>query len=174
MIERASHVSLLYDTRSNGLQTGEVSRFVHQLHYHYEVPMRDKLVVYNVSSSKTPPLAVPKREDIMRRLDAYRKGGSKAISASAINTYLDCPLKFYFSVVEGIREEEEVSETIESDVFGSILHKVMEELYKPFEKALRLIPQEYYRQENGRLSLTGKGFPVYNYIVSLLLAHKEE
>lgn len=96
LIERASHVSLLYDTRSNGLQTGEVSRFVHQLHYHYEVPMRDKLVVYNVSSSETPPLAVPKREDIMRRLDAYRKGGSKAISASAINTYLDCPLKFYF------------------------------------------------------------------------------
>lgn len=133
LIERASHVSLLYDTRSNGLQTGEVSRFVHQLHYHYEVPMRDKLVVYNVSSSETPPLAVPKREDIMRRLDAYRKGGSKAISASAINTYLDCPLKFYFSVVEGIREEEEVSETIESDVFGSILHKVMEELYKPFQ-----------------------------------------
>lgn len=133
LIERTSHVSLLYDTRSNGLQTGEVSRFVHQLHYHYEVPMRDKLVVYNVSSSKTPPLAVPKREDIMRRLDAYRKGGSKAISASAINTYLDCPLKFYFSVVEGIREEEEVSETIESDVFGSILHKVMEELYKPFQ-----------------------------------------
>lgn len=133
LIERASHVSLLYDTRSNGLQTGEVSRFVHQLHYHYEVPMRDKLMVYNVSSSKTPPLAVPKREDIMRRLDAYRKGGSKAISASAINTYLDCPLKFYFSVVEGIREEEEVSETIESDVFGSILHKVMEELYKPFQ-----------------------------------------
>lgn len=133
LIERASHVSLLYDTRSNGLQTGEVSRFVHQLHYHYEVLMRDKLVVYNVSSSKTPPLAVPKREDIMRRLDAYRKGGSKAISASAINTYLDCPLKFYFSVVEGIREEEEVSETIESDVFGSILHKVMEELYKPFQ-----------------------------------------
>ena len=30
LIYRASHVSLLYDTRSNGLQTGEVSRFVHQ------------------------------------------------------------------------------------------------------------------------------------------------
>lgn len=132
LIERASHVSLLYDTRSNGLQTGEVSRFVHQLRYHYEVPIQDKLVVYNVSSSKTPPLAIPKKEDIIRRLDAYRKGGTKAISASAINTYLDCPLKFYFSVVEGIQEEEEVSETIESDVFGSILHKVMEELYNPF------------------------------------------
>lgn len=178
LIERASHVSLLYDTRSNGLQTGEVSRFVHQLHYHYEVPMRDKLVVYNVSSSKTPPLAVPKREDIMRRLDAYRKGGSKAISASAINTYLDCPLKFYFSVVEGIREEEEVSETIESDVFGSILHKVMEELYKPFQgkmvtvdllKAIRkdtalltgaiarAFASEFFKTEVAR-SLTGQNY----------------
>lgn len=132
LIYRASHVSLLYDTRSNGLQTGEVSRFVHQLHYHYEEPIQNKLVVYNVSSSKTPALQVAKTEEVMNRLAVFRKDGSRAISASAINTYLDCPLKFYFSVVEGIQEEEEVSETIESNVFGSILHKVMEELYKPF------------------------------------------
>lgn len=132
LIYRASHVSLLYDTRSNGLQTGEVSRFVHQLHYHYEEPIRNKLVVYNVSSSKTPALQVAKTKEVMNRLAAFRRGGERAISASAVNTYLDCPLKFYFSVVEGIREEEEVSETIESNVFGSILHKVMEELYQPF------------------------------------------
>lgn len=132
LIYRASQVSLLYDTRSNGLQTGEVSRFVHQLHYHYEVPMQDKLVVYNVSSSRTPALEVKKSEEVMRLLSAFSKGGHRAISASAVNTYLDCPLKFYFSVVEGVREEEEVNETIESNVFGSILHKVMEELYEPF------------------------------------------
>lgn len=132
LINRASQVSLLYDTRSNGLQTGEVSRFVHQLHYHYEEPIQNKLVVYNVSASKTPALQVGKSREVMRRLDAFRKGGSRAISASAVNTYIDCPLKFYFSVVEGIREEEEASETIESNVFGSILHKVMEELYLPF------------------------------------------
>ena len=131
LIYRASHVSLLYDTRSNGLQTGEVSRFVHQLHYHYEVPLQNKLVVYNVSSAKTPALLVKKTDEVMQRLNAFHKGGNRAISASAVNTYLDCPLKFYFSVVEGIQEEEEVSETIESNVFGSILHKVMEELYMP-------------------------------------------
>ena len=131
LIYRASHVSLLYDTRSNGLQTGEVSRFVHQLHYHYEVPLQNKLVVYNVSSAKTPALQVKKTDEVMQRLNAFHKGGNRAISASAVNTYLDCPLKFYFSVVEGIQEEEEVSETIESNVFDSILHKVMEELYMP-------------------------------------------
>ena len=132
LIYRASHVSLLYDTRSNGMQTGEVSRFVHQLRYHYEEPLQDKLVVYNVSSSKAPALQVVKTAEVMRRLALFRKGGERAISASAINTYIDCPLKFYFSVVEAIREDEEVSETIESNVFGSILHKVMEELYAPF------------------------------------------
>lgn len=133
LIERAHHVCLLYDTRSNFLQTGEVSRFVHQLRYHYEVPLEDKLVVYNVAVSKAPVLSVPKDERVMQLLDAYRKGGQKALSASAINAYLDCPMKFYFSVLEGIREEDKVSEVIESNVFGSILHKVMEELYKPFK-----------------------------------------
>lgn len=136
LIYRASHVSLLYDTRSNGLQTGEASRFIHQLRYHYEIPLRQKLVVYNVSSARTPALEVKKDEDVMLRLQSFLKDGPRALSASAINAYLDCPLKFYFSVVEGVREEDEVSESIESDVFGSILHKVMEELYQPLGNKL--------------------------------------
>jgi hypothetical protein len=133
LIHRASRVSLLYDTRNNGLQTGEMSRFIHQLHYHYQAPLHKKLIVYNVSSSQTTAIRIEKTDQVMEQLSAYSKGGRKSISASAINTWLDCPLKFYFSFVEGIREEEEVSETIESNVFGSILHKVMEDLYKPLE-----------------------------------------
>ncbi|MDR1161793.1 MAG: PD-(D/E)XK nuclease family protein [Tannerellaceae bacterium] len=133
LIYRAKKVSLLYDTRNNGLQTGEKSRFIHQLHYHYEEPLREKLVVYNVSSAKASPIRIKKTDEVMERLAVFREGGKKAISASAINTYLDCPLKFYFSVVEGVEEEEEVNETIGSDVFGSILHKVMEELYEPLQ-----------------------------------------
>ena len=34
LIHRARRVFLLYDSRTEGLVTGEVSRFVHQLHYH--------------------------------------------------------------------------------------------------------------------------------------------
>ncbi|MDH6358744.1 PD-(D/E)XK nuclease family protein [Parabacteroides sp. PF5-9] len=136
LIHRASHVSLIYDTRTTGLQTGEVSRYVHQLHYHYKEPVRNKLLIYNVSSTKTPAIEIIKNDEILRRLDDLREGGTYALSASAINTYLDCPLKFYFSVIEGVKEEEEVSETIESSVFGSILHKVLEELYKPLKGQL--------------------------------------
>ncbi len=50
---------------------------------------------------------------------------------------------------------------------------IPEELFKPIERGLRLLPPEYYSLERGRLRLTPAGFPVYNYIVSLLLAHRE-
>ncbi|MCC8132764.1 MAG: PD-(D/E)XK nuclease family protein [Tannerellaceae bacterium] len=131
LIHRSSRVSLLYDTRNTGLNTGEKSRYIHQLHYHYQLPLINKLVVYNVSSSKTSAICIHKTPEIMERMQIFLKGQPRAISASAINTYLDCPLKFYFSVIENVQEEEQVTETIESSVFGSILHKVMEELYEP-------------------------------------------
>lgn len=155
LIYRANHISLLYDTRNNGLQTGEVSRFVHQLRYHYEEPIQNKLIVYNVASSKTPALQINKTEAVMAQLATYQQGGKRMISASAINTYLDCPLKFYFSVLEGLQEEKEVSETIESDVFGSILHKVMEVLYKPlYGKLVTADLLKIIRQDKITLSAT--------------------
>lgn len=136
LIRRAKQVTLLYDTRTTGLQTGEVSRFVHQLRYHYQYPLIDVLVVYDVASSAVPPISVQKTAEVEKLLSDFLFGGPRALSASAINTYLDCPLKFYFSVLEQIQEEDEITETVERDVFGSILHKVMEDLYAPFKGKL--------------------------------------
>lgn len=136
LIRRAKQVTLLYDTRTTGLQTGEVSRFVHQLRYHYQYPLIDELVVYDVASSAVPPISVQKTSEVEKLLSDFLFGGPRALSASAINTYLDCPLKFYFSVLEQIQEEDEITETVERDVFGSILHKVMEDLYAPFKGKL--------------------------------------
>ena len=136
LIRRAKQVTLLYDTRTTGLQTGEVSRFVHQLRYHYQYPLIDELVVYDVALSAVPPISVQKTAEVEKLLSDFLFGGPRALSASAINTYLDCPLKFYFSVLEQIQEEDEITETVERDVFGSILHKVMEDLYAPFKGKL--------------------------------------
>ncbi|MDR1223344.1 MAG: PD-(D/E)XK nuclease family protein [Tannerella sp.] len=130
MIQRAERVIMLYDTRTDGLQSGEVSRFVHQLTYHYRIPVRRKLSVYSISSSRIEPFRVEKNEEIMQALAAFET--EKSLSASAINIYLDCPLKFYLSVVKGIAEEDTVSETLENDTFGTLLHRVMELAYQPF------------------------------------------
>ena len=136
LIHRAKEVILLYDTRNSGMQTGEVSRYVHQLRYHYRYPLENQLMVYNVSSSRIAPIIINKASRILQKLSKYKDEGQLALSASSINSYLDCPLKFYFSVIENIQEEDEVAESIESDAFGSIFHKVMEELYLPFRGKL--------------------------------------
>lgn len=132
LLYRSTQVTMLYDTRSNGLQTGEKSRFLHQLRYHYRVPMQEQLLVFSVTSSKALPLSVAKDSQVMERLADFREGGKHALSASALNYYLDCPLKFYYSVLEGIGEQEEITENIENDMFGNILHKTLELLYRPF------------------------------------------
>jgi hypothetical protein len=130
MIQRAERVIMLYDTRTDGLQSGEISRFVHQLTRHYKIPVQQKLSVYNISSSRIEPFHVEKSQEIMQALAAFET--EKSLSASTLNVYLDCPLKFYLSVVKGIREENTVSETLEYDTFGTLLHRVMELIYKPF------------------------------------------
>jgi len=146
MIQRAKRVIMLYDTRTDGLQSGEVSRFVHQLKYHYKIPVQQKLSVYNVASPYVRPFKVDKDEEVMRALARYEM--EKSLSASAINIYLDCPFKFFLMIIKGIDEEKAVSETLRYDLFGTLLHRVMELAYKPFcgktvtADLLKLVSQE--------------------------------
>ena len=135
MIARARSVTLLYDTRSDGLRTGEVSRFVHQLRYHYEVPLHSRTPLYRITTSAAPALRIEKTPDVIRRLDDYLTVGGPALSASSINTYIDCPMRFCLATVRGLKEEEEVMESVENSLFGSILHRVMEDIYSPMRGA---------------------------------------
>lgn len=135
LIHRAKRVFFLYDSRTEGLQTGEVSRFMHQLHYHYGVPFKQKTLSFDLIFSDTQHLSITKTPEVMQKLLRFTgSDGEKppALSATSLNTYIDCPLKFYFSQVEGIQEESEVQETIEEGMFGTLFHAAMENLYKPF------------------------------------------
>jgi len=135
MISRAKRVFLLYDTRAEGIQTGEVSRYFYQLKYLYgsHFDLSERVVAYDVAAPEILPVVVNKTPEVIRRLNGYREGGNAFLSASLINRYIDCPLQFYFTAVEGLSEEEEVRETIESDLFGSIFHRVMELIYSRYK-----------------------------------------
>mgnify|MGYP002622944269 CR=1 FL=1 len=50
---------------------------------------------------------------------------------NAINTYMKCPLKFYFTYVAGLRPEEDVSEDVDKPMFGILFHDAMRKLYAP-------------------------------------------
>lgn len=137
MIARARRVILLYDTRTDGFRTtGEVSRFVHQLRYHYEVKLHEQTPTFAIASSRAPVLRIEKTGEVLSSLEKFLQAGSKhALSPSTINNYIDCPLRFCLSTVMELQEEEEVTESVEHRLFGSILHRVMEDIYHPMHDA---------------------------------------
>lgn len=68
--------------------------------------------------------------------------------------------------------DEHPDETEERIMLGLRLREgIPEELWRCAASALPLIPENYYRIENGRLSLTPKGFLVSNEIIATLLNH---
>ena len=134
MISRAKNIYMLYDTRTEGTQTGEVSRYFYQLKYlyHNSFDISERVVTYDVSAPVVTPVSVDKSPEVVRLLNKFRAGGEKSLSASYINNYIDCPLKFYFTALEELSEESEVQESVEADVFGTIFHRLMEVIYKRF------------------------------------------
>ena len=57
---------------------------------------------------------------------------SNQLSPTALNTYINCPLDFYYKYILKINEEDDVEETIEHNTFGSFIHEIFEQLYKEF------------------------------------------
>ena len=138
LIHRAKHIYFLYDSRTDGLQTGEVSRFMYQLLYHYNVPVRNKNISFEIGFSDAKAIQIDKSPEVMEKLSKFSISGENAaaLSPSSIITYIDCPLKFYLTQVESMKEAEEVMETVESNMFGTLFHKVMENLYLPYKERI--------------------------------------
>lgn len=144
---RAKNVYLVYDTRTDGLNTGEVSRYVKQLKYHFNLNVNEKVALSDIDVSDGIDTAIVKTDEVIGQLRSKYIGGNKNLSASAINNYLTCPLKFYFENVEGLKEEEEVMESVESNTFGSIFHSVMENIYLKYRN--EVVSKEIVHKELG-------------------------
>lgn len=135
LIHRAKSIFFLYDSRTEGMQTGEVSRFMHQLHYHYGVEATKKNISFDIGFGNAQAIQIEKIPAVMEKLLRFASSEefSPSLSASSINTYIDCPLQFYLTKVEVVEQAEEVQETVEANMFGSLFHKVMENLYLPYK-----------------------------------------
>lgn len=131
LLHHAESIFFITDSRNEGGSTGEVSRFFYQLKYYYQVEMQVSSPVVNVSFETPQTLSVKKDNRLQALLQEFLTG-KRALSASAINTYIRCPLAFYLSVLEQVDKPDEITETIENDTFGNIFHYVMAELYAPF------------------------------------------
>jgi len=133
LLHRSKQVVLVYNSQTKGLQRGEPSRFVRQLQYERKIPPVLVESGYKVGLLTGKTISAKKGSEVFAKLERYQDPqGTAFLSPSALNTYINCSLKFYFRYIEQIREPDSITEEIEGDVFGSILHKTMSEIYGPY------------------------------------------
>ncbi|WP_281515102.1 PD-(D/E)XK nuclease family protein [Phocaeicola sartorii] len=145
LLQRAEKITLMYNTSSDGLNRGEWSRFMLQFLIEWPHPITRQFLEAGQSPQGTSPITVEKTPDVMRRMQSLfdvRANPKAKFSPSALNYYLDCPLKFYYRYVAGLSAPDEVSAEIDSATFGSIFHYAAEHIYKDLTTHGKVIHKE--------------------------------
>ena len=134
LLQRAENITLVYNTDKTQLGKAEISRFLLQLLIDKRLTIRR----YNLSSSikpiqsetievaKTPALTAK----IRQQYDINISPEAHTLSPSALNNFIDCSLRFYLQYIEGMKNREELSDELDSSIFGTIFHRAAELLYR--------------------------------------------
>ena len=178
MIQRAEHVWLVSDSRTEGLKTGEESRYIKQLEYHYRVPLERFVATSRMELAPEADLIPKTQEDI----DLIRNGEH---SASSLQSYLSCPAKFYYSFIKRLTTEEEVLEAMDAGALGTVYHGTMQALYQPYvhrcltvadidgmlkdRKAIKALVRETIIDKMRTVDVTGRDLVVEEVIVEYVL-----
>ena len=133
LLQRASNISILYNSKLDQLEGGERSRFIEQLLHEFG-RKNPHSTIKEINVSPKPqarpiqPITIPLTEDICKRLK-YKL--EHKLSASALNLYLACPLSFYYRYVIGLKEDDVFQEKIEDNTLGNLVHESLKFLYLP-------------------------------------------
>ncbi|MFA9392605.1 MAG: PD-(D/E)XK nuclease family protein [Prolixibacteraceae bacterium] len=187
LIQRAKKVTMVYDSRTDGLSGGEVSRFATQLKFEAKhLVLNEKQGIFNFEPGAVQNILVEKTEPVVLKIKNFVL--NKRISPSALNRYLECKLSFFFKYIEGINETDEVREDIDHLIFGRVAHKALELLLLPFvgkemdaadfnsilkdKKKLSLalnhaLQTEYFKK--GNFELNGRNLLVYDIILKYIV-----
>ena len=165
MISRAGKVWMLVDSRAEGLKSGEESRYIKQLEYHFNIPLKRYVVKFGGMKTAALPEIVKTEEDVAKIRETV-------LSATTLQNYLACPAKFYYGVVKGLEVEEEVAESLDYGMFGTVYHDTMRALYTSEEA---MDPEFVFndREPRGGLSCEALTMVSRSYIESWI-ARKEQ
>lgn len=145
LMQRTEKVTLVYNTATDGINRGELSRFMLQFLIEWGYPVLRKQLEAAQSPQDSTPIIIEKTPDVMERMKSVfdiRNNPKALISPSALNCYLDCPLKFYYKYVALLSAPDEVTADIDSAKFGSIFHYAAEHIYKTLTAHGKLISKE--------------------------------
>ena len=125
LLQRARDITIAYNNSTDNGHTGEMSRFMLQL----LVESGQKINHYCLTAKNHPtplmPKPIQKDETVLSKLQQISQ-----LSPSALNTYIRCPLAFYYQYIAHIQEPDSDPETIDNRLFGNIFHRAAYLIYK--------------------------------------------
>ena len=143
LLQRAKNIYLIYNSASDGLFSGEKSRFLYQLDFFKEKEHKIifKELNFNFSNEIKEVDEIIKSEKINKELILFAE---KGFSPSSLIQYLRNPIHFYEKYLLGIKTSQNFENSITNKDKGTIIHKVLENLYKPFLN--QLMEVDYYSE----------------------------
>ncbi|WP_242919175.1 PD-(D/E)XK nuclease family protein [Pontibacter liquoris] len=139
LLQRAKRVHLLYVLPSDTYGSGEKSRFILQLQH--DLALRNPGITFrDLTAAVEQQQTKNYDEDILIEKDAQtltqlKKELEKGLYPSHLNMYINCSLQYYFSRIAKIQEMDEVEEQLGTDKFGTLVHQVLEDFFRPFEQS---------------------------------------
>jgi RecB family exonuclease len=132
LLQEVDEVYYFYSTEVADSKSAEPSRYIIQLLA--ELKEANPSLIIKEEVVGTPEVVrfkegVVASDFIHERIRAILAAG---ISPSALNKLISCPLDFYYRYIARLGEEKEVDESMSSSKFGEIVHKVLEDFYRPF------------------------------------------
>lgn len=133
LLQRTERITFMYNIATDGLNKNEMSRFLRQLLAETDFPVEMHILQSGQAVPTVQTREAPKTTEVLERmLRNYGSGvpGSRPLSPSALNAYLDCPLKFYYQQVARIRPPQDVQNGLDGAMFGTIFHEAAEAVYR--------------------------------------------
>nr|WP_299333849.1 PD-(D/E)XK nuclease family protein [uncultured Psychroserpens sp.] len=130
LLQRAKTAYILYNTEPDVLNGGEKSRFITQLEVEGIHKIKNAVVSAYVPSVKNQLKQIKKTPEILNTLDVIAQ---KGFSPSSLTNYMRNPISFYYEKILGIKQYEDVEESVAFNTLGTVIHNTLEDFYKPLE-----------------------------------------
>ena len=128
-VQRANRIFLLYNSDTDGLDSGEKSRFITQLEIDGTHEIEYLVLNPEVPRMRSSLKSILKTPELLLQLKEKLESG---ISPSTLLQYIRNPIDFYARYVLGLDEAEQVEEVVESHTLGTVIHETLREIYEDF------------------------------------------
>lgn len=150
LLQRAEKVAILHVAPSDTYGGFEKSRLVLQLEhdlarYNPKIEVKNLMGRFRKSEEyEEQGLVIQKNGQVMEKL---LQKLSEGLSPWHINAFISCSLKYYFNQIAEIGNSIVVEESLGADKFGSIIHEILEDIYRELSAKHKEIEPRHIESE---------------------------